>query len=821
MHLQLLPLLAIAFSAGIAASGRWMLPSAPPAWAAAAGILVVFAALRRAPRLVLPSLLALALAGGAFWEAQDRAAHPNVLPPWVGKRVEVVGRVLDEPVERGFGRVCRMHVVEVRRLDAATRVDARLLLRTSEEVRLAPGMRVHAAGILRPMRSSGNFGAFDYARYVAREHLYTTLTAHDAFVHVLDPSDPRWDRKLALGLRERLAAVHQASLPPDDAALLNGIVFGSRATPVPDDIERDFRRAGAVHILVASGAQVAILVGIFLRLLGWAAAPRWASLLITLAGAWLYALMAGGAPSIARAGVTSGALTAAQLLGRQADPLSLLALAALVILGLSPGALFDIGFQLSFAAVAGLIVLAPWLRQVFPSRPRWLWDVIAMSVAAQLATMPLTAHTFCQVAPVGVLANLVAVPAAGVLLAGGLGASVVGLLSPEWAFFLDSANLALLWLLRLAIHGCAEVPWGHFWVPPPGPVTVALLYAGLALLPHLRREHLRLFPASRPAYASCIAALALLVGWRALPRPPLLRVTFLDVGQGDSTLVQTPSGATLLVDGGGVPGGRFDFGERVLLPALLHRGVRGLDCVVATHPQSDHVGGLAAVCRELPVGMVVEPDLPSESADMGRLLEQVRRRGIRHLRAQAGVSWLLDPATRVTLLHPPEPRLGGTEDTNDNSIVLRVEYGRTAFLLAGDIDRDVEAHLLRSGAALDASVLKVPHHGSRTSSGERFLEAVRPRVTVVSVGDGNLFGHPAPEVVRRLSARSALLCRTDEDGAIEVVTDGETLSVRTGRRPAMEPWRVPALTDRPESCEEAFLHVPSEDGALDRMEGMR
>lgn len=791
MRLQLLPLLAAAFAAGIAASGRWLLPPEPPAWAAATAVFVVCAALRRAPRLVSPSLLALALAGGAFWEAQDRAAHPNVLQPWIGKRVEVVGRVLDEPVERGFGRVCRMRVVEVRRLDATIRVDARLLLRTSEKVRLAAGMRVQAAGILRPMRGSGNFGAFDYARYAAREHIYATLSPRDAFVRVVDPSDPRPDRKLALGLRDRLAAVHQASLPPDDAALLNGIVFGSRATPVPDAIERDFRNAGAVHILVASGAQIAILVGIFLHLLGWATAPRWASLLITLAGAWLYALMAGGAPSIVRAGVTSGALAAAQLLGRQADPLSLLAFAALVILGLSPGALFDIGFQLSFAAVAGLIVLGPRLRQILPSKPRWLWDVVAMSLAAQLATAPLSAHTFCQVAPVGVLANLIAVPAAGVLLAGGLAVSVVGLLSPAWAFFLSGANLCLLWALRLVIHGCASVPGGHVWIAPPGAVTVALLYAGLALLPRLRRDHFTLFAASRPVHASCVAALTLLVGWRALPRPPLLRVTFLDVGQGDSTLVQTPSGATLLVDGGGVPGGRFDFGERVLLPALLHRGVRRLDCVIATHPQSDHVGGLAAVCRELPIGMLIDPDLPSESADMERLLEQVRRRGIRHLRAQAGVSWMLDPGTRVTLLHPPEPRLGGTDDANDNSIVLRVEYGRAGFLLAGDIDREVEAHLLHSGAPLEATVLKVPHHGSRTSSGEGFLDAVRPRVAVVSAGEGNLFGHPAPEVTRRLAARTALLCRTDEDGAVEVVTDGETLSVRTGRHPAAVPWRVP------------------------------
>jgi competence protein ComEC len=792
MRLHLLPLLAFAFATGIALSGCWMLPPGPPAMAAMGAVLVVCAALRWAPRLALLALLALGLSGGAFWEALDRALHPNLFQPWIGKRVEVIGQVLDEPVERGFGRVCRVRVVQLRRLETTTRVDARLLLRTSGKVHLAPGHRVCAAGILRPLRSSANFGGFNYARYMAREHVHATLTARDPFVQILDPADPRWDRRLALGLRDRLAAVHLASLPPDEAALMNGIVFGSRATPVPDEIERDFRNAGVVHVLVASGAQIAVLIGIFLQVLGWAAAPRWASLLITLAGAWLYTLMAGGAPAMVRASITAGALAVAQLLGRQNDPLSLLALAALVILGLSPGDLFDLGFQLSFAAVGGMILLGPRLRALLHAKPGWLWGSIGYSLAAQLATMPLIAHAFCQVAPVGVLANLIAIPASGLLLGGGLAVSVVGLLWPGAAFFLDSANLALLWALRQVIHACARVPGGHFWVPPPGAVTVALLYAGLLAIAWLRREHLALLAGSRVARASGLALVALFAGSKLLPSPPLLRVTFLDVGQGDSTLVQTPSGRTLLVDGGGVSGGRFDFGERVLLPALLHRGVRGLDCIVATHPQGDHIGGLAAVCRELPVEMLIEPDVPSENAEMERLLEQVRRRGIRHLRAQAGVSWMLDPRTRVTLLHPPEPRLSGMGDVNDHSVVLRVEYGRTSFLLAADIGREVEAHLVRSGAPLEASVLKVAHHGSRTSSGEAFLDAVRPRVAVVSVGEGNLFGHPATEVIRRLAARAALTCRTDEEGAVEVSTDGEVLNVRLGRHPGASPWRLPA-----------------------------
>ncbi|MBI3945260.1 MAG: ComEC/Rec2 family competence protein [Armatimonadetes bacterium] len=820
MRLQPLPLFTVAFAAGVALSGAGLSPPRPLLGAAAAAGFVALAALRAAPRLALPALGALALAAGAFAEANDRAGHPNVLAAWAHHRVTLVGQVLQEPRATCTGSwLYRARAAEVRHRGEATAVDALFLLRTDAGP-LAPGTWFEASGFLRPIRGFANFGATSNERYLAPQHLHAQLYARSAFLRPIPRADVRWDRRLAWRLRERLLAAHHAALAPDDAALLNSLVFGTRAAAVPEALERDFRDAGITHLLVASGAQVSLIVLALLPMLRWLWLPRWLYVGIAFAAAWLYGLMAGGGPSILRAGAMSVALTAGLVLGRKSDPLSLLSLAALGILALDPPALFDIGFQLSFAAVWGLLHLTSPIAKLLPPRPRWIWQrlperhrrfwlVVPASIAAQLATAPVIAHWFCRAAPVGVLANLAAVPLAGLLLAGGLAGALAGLVSPAAAWALDTVNLPLLALLRAVARGCAGIPGGHVWVVPPNGLQVALCFGALGLLPRLIRwlggrvvgwtagvsaaddSAVRALdsPTTRPpnhratALALSLVLAATLAAWRMAPRQRVLRVTFLDVGHGDSALVQAPSGATLLVDGGGSEQEACRLGERVLLPALLHRGARRLDYVVATHPHADHTEGLAEACRDLPVGALVVSGLHAGAPDMARLLDAARRQSVPVLRARAGTSWLLDPDTRITVLSPPEgaPERDGDDAENESSLVLRVDFGQVSFLLTGDIGAATEERLRASGAPLRAMVLKVAHHGSGGSSSEAFLDAVAPRLAVISVGQESRYDLPHPAAVKRALGRSVLLFRTDEDGAVEVRTDGNRLMVRAAR----------------------------------------
>lgn len=782
-----LPSLTLAFAAGIAWANTWQLHPAPLAGAASVAALVAVLAWRAARRLLLVTSCVLALAIGAAWEAYERTQHARLLSPWLGRRVEVCGRVLDEPRSTASGRwMHRIQTEWVRWRDGEHPVCARLLLTTSAEVRFAAGERVRAAGILHPVGGLANFGVPDPARHYQRQHYYAILQPETPFVTSVGPAPLRLDRRLLFGLRDRMMAIHHRWLPPEHAALLNSLVFGSRAAPVGEQTERHFRRAGIQHVLVASGTQMTVVVGALMALIRARVLPAWSRVPLALLGVWGYGLMAGGGAPIVRAGVMAVMLVLAYALGREPHLLSALATAALVILGLDPEQLFDIGFQLSCAAVWGLLMLEPRVGRVLPGWiPAPVRRLCSASIAAQLGTAPLVAHHFCYAAPAGILGNLLAVPLAATLLAAGLATSFAGLASPWIARMCAPINLALLNWLLWGARACAAIPGGHLWVVPPGWTAVGICYLVLVALARLNREHLAPLERSRSLTVVTAAVIAALAGWRVSPRPPRLRVTFLDVGQGDSILVQTPSGRALLVDGGGVPGSRLDFGERVLLPALLHRGVRRLDGVVLTHAQADHCGGLPAVCRELRVGYLIDPALPPECPEAQELIDVAARRRIPRYRAEAGASWLLDRHTRLTILHPPEPRLTATQDDgNNNAVVLRVDYGRTSMLLPGDIEAEAEAHLVQAGMPVGVDVLKVAHHGSRTSTGEAFLERAAPRVAIVSAGRNNLFGHPSREVIRTLASRGVLLWRTDVDGAVEVVSDGQNLMVRGARAPS-------------------------------------
>lgn len=282
-----------------------------------------------------------------------------------------------------------------------------------------------------------------------------------------------------------------------------------------------------------------------------------------------------------------------------------------------------------------------------------------------------------------------------------------------------------------------------------------------------------------------LALLTLTTAWWAWPRPaPVrpLRVTFLDVGQGDACVIEGPTGRVVVVDGGGRPGtderDGGDPGARVVVPFLRHRGISAVDLLIPTHPDDDHVQGLIALVDRLRVRQALDGGYPGDSAPYARLRERLRRRGIPVVTARRGQRIDLGGGARIEVLHPPAYVLGGADaSTNNHSVVLRVVYRRARLLLTGDAEAEAEADLLQSGVDLSADLLKVGHHGSRRSSGDAFLAAVAPSLAVISSGRDNIYNHPHPEVVERLSRRNIRIFRTDRDGAITVETDGTRLRV--------------------------------------------
>jgi competence protein ComEC len=741
--------LALAWAAG-AVLGLSGLPFPAPASAALALVLS-------------PPLAPLAFAAGGWWaasrvrvEAEAAPAHP----------VDVAGRVVSVPDRLG-GRV---------RFNLRGRDGALLEVLadpTPWPIALGDALRFRAE--LRAPPGARNPGGRDVAERLRAGGVALQARAIGPVVREAPPSAATWLERA----RDRLAAAADATLPRREAAVVRAISTGDRGGLDPATTT-SFARSGLAHVLAVSGFHLVVVVLGLERLLASAlvrcdrlaarADPRRVAAALTLPLAPIYALATGAGAPVLRAAVAASAALAGKLLDRELDALQALALAALALLAWSPASALDPGFQLSFAAVAGLALWATPLRRALPIalaragtwRARLVEPALegaCATVAASVATAPVLAFHFRQLPLLGIAANVAALPVGAALTA-------VGALAASAAALAGAAAVPVLWLARplawalVALSDAAAAPsWSVAGVGSPGAWGVAAAY-GLALLAGRLRGTARAL-----AWAGALAALlapAPLRAWAARARGGL-EVTFVSVGQGDATLLRLPDGTAALVDAGGAPDGGADPGARDLVPLLRDLGVRRLALVVVSHPHPDHVLGLAAVTAAFPVDRVVSNGDPGEG-ESAEILARLEPAPLR-------------PGDALELGGVRFEAVGGEAGDlagNDASLVLRVSYGSTAFLFPGDVEEAGEAAAVTRGAPLHADVVKVPHHGSRRSSTAAFAEAVQPRFAVISVGAGNRYRFPHAEALARWTAAGAAIFRTDA-GAVRFLSDGRAL----------------------------------------------
>ncbi|MTD42803.1 MBL fold metallo-hydrolase [Conexibacter sp. W3-3-2] len=568
-------------------------------------------------------------------------------------------------------------------------------------------------------------------------------------------------------VRDRAQAALVAALRPDAGALLRGMVLGDDSG-LPDRLRDALRDAGLAHLVAASGQNVVLLATLVLLVGAALGLPLSARLGVALVLVALYVPLAGAGPSIQRAGVMGAAGLVAALAGRPASRWYAVLLAAAATLVLDPRATGDVGWRLSFLAVLGLLVAAPPLRAALVRRrvPGPLADALATTVAATLATAPLLALTFGQTSLVTLPANVLAAPLVAPVMWTGFVAATLGQGLP--AIGAQVASLAALPLELLVAVGvrAAAIPGATAAVPAA--LVTAVCGLGLAAIrwPRVR--------AATPGLLLALVALGLALAPRpeaVLARPAGLRLAFLDVGQGDATLVQHGDHA-ILVDAGPPDGG--------VVERLAQLGVRRLDVLVVTHAQDDHDGGAPAVLDALPVGLVLDGRDGQPSAQGPRLVAAARARRVPRRPPDRGQLVRAGPITLRVLSPVAEPaaRHAG-EDPNDRAIVLELVAGAFRALLPADAESAV---LLGLPDLRAADVLKVSHHGSADDALPRLLERVDPYLAVVSAGRGNRFGHPHPDTVRALAARPGLAVRrTDRDGTVVVDVRAGGPLVRTLR----------------------------------------
>jgi competence protein ComEC len=575
---------------------------------------------------------------------------------------------------------------------------------------------------------------------------------------------------------ERWIARHD----PLSGAIVTAILIGDRSG-LPNEIRERLQAAGTYHVIAISGGNIAILAGLVVCALWLLGIQGRAAALVTIAVLLTYAQIVTTEASVWRATLMATLYFAARALDHRTSPSHALAVTAAAMVAMQPLDVRDPGFILSFGATVALLEGARRSRVRVSGRgPRaWIVASLSASAAVEIGLLPVTAYLFSRVTLAGLVLNLLAVPAMTVVQAAGM---VVAILDPLAAVAAPAGWLAHggAWLLVNSARLVEIAPWLTARVPAPPVWLVAVYYVSLAAA---GSRH----PSLRSIGTPLVAAAALLIAGvhpagptRRVSDTNVLRITVFDVGQAEAILIEPPGSDALLVDAGGSPFGRggFDVGSRVVVPAVWARGVRSLKALLITHGHPDHAGGAYAVIRDLlPVGVWHGVPVPgdAEAADVLRYAIQRRRHVVQRL---AGTEWQVGPV-RMRVLHPQEPDWERQRVRNDDSVVLEVAYGNVVALLTGDISAEVERAILPNLTPAPFRVLKVPHHGSRGSSSRELLESWRPHVALISAGRGNTFGHPAPEVLRRLEAVGAHVLRTDLHGQITIETDGQDVRVRT------------------------------------------
>jgi len=679
----------------------------------------------------------------------------------------VIGCIDGAPSSKNEGISFPLKVKEIRRGKNIISLSGRVYVAISDKnINLQYGDEIKARGVLSEIQNYSN------PLMPSSRKIYSLRAT---FFEKLSSGGGNPLKKCAIFFSRRFNEVLIKILPQKEASLLGSVLLGSSVSPLPQDLKNEYRKAGLIHLLVVSGTQVSILIGVGLSVFRALNCPLGVSVAITSFFNLMLVIITGGGASILRAGIMGEITLIGLLFERRKEFYTALAISALVLLIANPLNLFDIGFQLSFAATWALVYIAPVLE-------KRILSIFAISLAPIMATSPIIAFYFSQISLGAILSNLIVLPWVEFMVILGFSTTLLGF------FFLPLAQVfgGTIWLALLLLDWIAkfvsDLPGACFYIKAPTLPLIIGYYLGLiALVEFLRRGEKLIITKKRLAFL-VLFFISIFV-WNRFASAETgcknMTVTFLDVGQGDSILIETPGGKKVLIDGGGVERmkteGNDPIGEKVVVPFLHRNGINKLDLVVLTHPHADHLGGLNNVLEEVNVDQVLDGGQVYDSQAYERFKALIEANKIKYSMGRAGQVIDFGENLKGYILNPSLPFLG---NTNSDSIVMRLVYGDVSFLFTGDLEKDGEERVLQSyTTGLHSGILKVGHHGSLTSTSDEFLRAVDPEVAIISVGKHNRYRHPSRSTLQKLEANGIKLYRTDENGAVTVITDGKDLTI--------------------------------------------
>ena len=644
-----------------------------------------------------------------------------------------------------------------------------------------PGDEVRVTGEVVLLHGYNNPAQYDSVAAAELQGIRARMSIQNQGINITNKNNIiTWQHTFGIW-RNKIIANMQNVMPEHHVSILAGMLFGGYGG-IPREIVADFATTGIVHILSVSGSHIALVVGV-VTVLGTSVARRFTSntkgVPLFAAGiVTFYTVFCGLTPPVLRSLIMGLIALVAICFGREKDAGNALLISALGMMIHEPSLIYDLSFQLSFASTAGLVFLNAKTVAMMTVFPTWLARLLAVTIAAQLGVLPFIAWYFNSFSLSSLVANVIIVPLIEWIVILGLFGACIGMMVGVVGNIIMIICSLLIAIVIQFTAWLAMVPGAKLYIPSIGLIGGMIYYLLLAWMYGYKPQNMlslkELIQKKPRTSAGALLGVAICASlYNVYPRP--MYVHFIDVGQGDCTLIITPHGRAILVDTGGVMGitTDFDIGDRVVVPYLRHYGVLSIDYLFLTHGHQDHAGGAAAIARELPV----KYNMLSRETYTQAVINLVK---VAHsnsfIPVYEGQRIDIDGVT-IRVVHAASGL--DVRQSNEVSSVVQVSYGMHSFLLTGDLEGKGEEEILASGRDISSTVLKIGHHGSKTSSTVGFLQAVTPQYAVISVGKNNRFGHPHGDTIKRLLTQNSKIYRTDQHGAIVFKSDGNTLAVDT------------------------------------------
>ena len=628
------------------------------------------------------------------------------------------------------------------------------------------GDHITVSCVLNDFMEPSTQGLFNFKEYMNRHDVYAMGYLNSKRnVLQFEKHDVFFDD--VLGLKHRIEKYFYSNMKEQDASLLLAMLFGQK-TRLSEQQKDKFIRCGIMHIFAVSGLHVGLAITLIFFTLRLLRCNNKLSSILTILFIVLYMTLTGFRPSVMRAGIVGICYLVSRMIKREGNSLNLLSFAAFALLAYDPRLLGTAGFQLSFVAVLGILLITPKIKKILNIPSRYLSDFIAAALAVQIALLPLTVYYFNVMSLAGYLSNIIVIPLVFLIIYTSIFSLMTGFLIPFAGALFNSFNSLLLMAIMWTSDFFSSFRLSAIYFPDLPIFAIVLYYSAILLFvyfenkkPGNERQTAQRFLLLFGTIIIILATTVFVVGTSSE-----LEISFLDVSQGDSALIQFPDGKTMLVDGGPGKNGKY-----VILPLLKEKGINRIDCMVLTHPDYDHLSGLVNVVESIDVGLCIYNGAEHNSATYRKFLDLIDQKRIPIREVRRDDRLLNFGNTSIYVLHPDEEHFS-RYSSNDKSVVFRLTYKDFNVLMTGDVEERGERSILADGYNLESDVLKVGHHGSASSSSRKFIYAVNPSIGIISVGRKNRYGHPAGAVLNRLAEEEVTVYRTDQHGTITISTDG-------------------------------------------------